>query len=65
MFLTPYSCVGRLCYTEADPHQGIPTLAWDRFSLAAILYRLLFGGHPFAASALMPFIKQNVPNYKL
>lgn len=28
---------------------------WDRFSLAVILYRLLLGVHPFAASAKAPY----------
>lgn len=40
---------------EANRDQGKPTLAWDRFSLAVILYRLLLGVHPFAASALAPY----------
>lgn len=40
---------------EADQGEGQPTLAWDRFSLAVILYRLLLGVHPFAASAAAPY----------
>lgn len=29
--------------------------SWDRFSLAVIFYRILFGIHPFAASAIPPY----------
>ncbi len=40
--------------TSKDPTQQ---LAWDRFSLAVIFYKLLTGVHPFAASFLSPYVE--------
>ena len=52
---------GKLCTPEYTPPEvlrqnKIRQLSWDNFSLAAILYRLLLGIHPFAGSFVNPAI---------
>lgn len=48
-------------YTPSEYYQGVRpgqvsmTTAWDNFGLAVIFYRLLFGIHPFAATAHAPY----------
>ena len=48
-------------YTPSEYYQGVRpkqvslTTAWDNFGLAVIFYRLLFGVHPFAATAHAPY----------
>jgi DNA-binding helix-hairpin-helix protein with protein kinase domain len=42
-------------YEGVRPGETIIHESWDRFSLAVIFYRILFGIHPFAASARPPY----------
>lgn len=42
-------------YKDAKPGETIIFETWDRFSLAVIFYKLLFGLHPYAGSSLPPF----------
>jgi serine/threonine protein kinase len=48
-------------YTPPEYYEGIRPgevsieNSWDRFGLAVIFYRILFGIHPFAASAVPPY----------
>ncbi len=48
-------------YTPREYYQGVRpgqvslSTAWDNFGLAVIFYRLLFGIHPFAATAHAPY----------
>lgn len=48
-------------YTPPEYYRGVQPGkvsigdSWDRFSMAVIFYRLLFGIHPYAATALPPF----------
>ncbi len=42
-------------YTQKDKHSV--TESWDRFGLAVIFYKLLFGIHPFATTAHEPYEK--------
>ncbi|MFK7795833.1 MAG: hypothetical protein AB8E82_00160 [Aureispira sp.] len=42
-------------YEGVRPGQVSMTTAWDNFGLAVIFYRLLFGIHPFAATAHTPY----------
>ncbi len=41
-------------YTSGKKHDMV-TMSWDRFGMAVIFYKLLFGIHPFAASAKAPY----------
>lgn len=41
--------------TIKDIEKNIINQTWDRFSIAIIFYRLLFGIHPFTASLMSPF----------
>lgn len=41
--------------TIKDIEKNIITETWDRFSIAIIFYRLLFGIHPFTASLKSPY----------
>lgn len=42
-------------YVENLEHDPTTKEAWDRFGLGVILYKLLFGIHPFAASSGYPY----------
>ncbi len=44
-------------YGEAKPGKTIIFETWDRFSLAVIFYKMLFGIHPYAGSSLPPLDK--------
>lgn len=48
-------------YAPPEYHQEHPALfpSWDNFSLAVMLYKLLFGIHPFAATAKAPYEQAN------
>ncbi len=52
-------------YTPPEYYRGVrperqgAKESWDRFSVAVIFYRLLFGIHPFTGSCLPPFDKCN------
>jgi serine/threonine protein kinase len=46
-------------YRGVKPGEVLIEDTWDRFSLAVILYKLLFGIHPFAATAKPPFDHYN------
>ncbi|MGB0861507.1 MAG: protein kinase domain-containing protein [Saprospiraceae bacterium] len=41
-------------YGEAKPGKTVIFETWDRFGLAVIFYKLLFGIHPYAATSLPP-----------
>ncbi len=44
-------------YRDAKPGKTVIFETWDRFSLAVIFYKMLFGIHPYAGSSLPPFDK--------
>ncbi len=52
-------------YTPAEYYKGVKPgevlikPSWDRFSMAVIFYRMLFGIHPFAATAKAPYNEVN------
>ena len=46
-------------YRGVKPGEVLIKDSWDRFSLAVIFYKLLFGIHPFAATANPPYDQYN------
>lgn len=42
-------------YYTSDKKLDMVSMSWDRFGMAVIFYKLLFGIHPFAASAKAPY----------
>lgn len=44
-------------YNKKLKYDPTSFVAWDQFSLAVILYKLLFGIHPYAASCMAPYDK--------
>lgn len=52
-------------YRGINPQTTIVENSWDCFSLAVIIYRVLFGIHPFAATAQAPFDRLNTLSQKI
>ena len=52
-------------YRGLQPGQQTLSPSWDNFSLAVLLYRLLLGIHPFAASAAAPYEHLNTLGEKI
>lgn len=52
-------------YTGTKPGKVVIDPSWDNFSLAVIYYRLLFGVHPYAATAKAPYDNVNALGDKI
>ncbi len=52
-------------YRGIQPGNSLIEPSWDRFSMAVIFYRILFGIHPFAASCKEPFNHLNTLEEKI
>jgi len=58
-------------YTPPEYYRGVKPgkqsvgTSWDSFSLAVIFYRLLFGVHPYAATAKAPYNQSNALGEKI
>lgn len=52
-------------YQNVQPGKAPIFETWDRYSMAIIFYKLLFGIHPFAGSAKPPYDQLNALNEKI
>lgn len=52
-------------YTGTKPGKVLINSSWDNFSLAVIYYRMLFGVHPYAATAKAPYDNINALGDKI